>query len=211
MAQLRAHFGDRLLVPSGRRMVLTERGRALVESVGLAVAHVERVFTPTPGFDPATSTRTFRIVATDNIELFLLPRPMAWLGQHAPRVDLRMHHLPPDWIRVLTRGDIDLKLGHQYGIPASFRGELLFEERFTCVVRRDHPLRSARPTLKQFAAVSHLDAVLAVPQARRPAASSTRSSRSKASSVAWRSPCPTSWWRRISSRRRTARWSCRSA
>jgi DNA-binding transcriptional LysR family regulator len=48
-------------------------------------------------------------------------------------------------------GDIDLKLGHQYGIPAPFRSELLFEERFTCVVRRDHPLRSARPTLKQFA------------------------------------------------------------
>jgi hypothetical protein len=38
---------------------------------------------------------------------------MAWLGQHAPCVDLRMHHLPPDWMRVLTRGDIDLKLGHQ--------------------------------------------------------------------------------------------------
>ena len=30
LSQLRTHFGDRLLVPSGRRMVLTERGRTLV-------------------------------------------------------------------------------------------------------------------------------------------------------------------------------------
>ena len=29
LAQLRAHFGNRLLVPSGRRMILTERGKAL--------------------------------------------------------------------------------------------------------------------------------------------------------------------------------------
>jgi DNA-binding transcriptional LysR family regulator len=42
LAQLRMHFADRLLVPSGRRMTLTERGRALVEPVGLAVAQVER-------------------------------------------------------------------------------------------------------------------------------------------------------------------------
>jgi hypothetical protein len=42
---------------------------------------------------------------------------MAWPGQHAPRVDLCMHHLPPDWMRALTRGDIDPKLGRQYGIP----------------------------------------------------------------------------------------------
>src|SRR5215510_12612814 len=66
LAQLRAHFGDRLLVPSGRRMVLTERGRTLVEPVGLAVAQVERVFAPAKAFDPSLSDRTYRIAATDN-------------------------------------------------------------------------------------------------------------------------------------------------
>jgi DNA-binding transcriptional LysR family regulator len=159
LAQLRAHFGDLLLVPSGRRMVLTERGRALVEPVGLAVAHVEAVFAPVGGFDPSTSDRTFRIVATDNVELFVLPRLMAELGKQAPRVTLRVHHLPLDWMRALASGDADLKLGRQYGIPPSFRSEVLFEEHFTCVVRRDHPLRSARPTPRQLADLSYLDVV----------------------------------------------------
>src|SRR5262245_42333914 len=138
LAQLRAHFGDRLLVPSGRRMVLTERGRTLVEPVGLAVAQVERVFTPVSGVDPSTSDRTFRIVATDNIEVFLLPKLMARLRKQAPRVALRVHHLPFDWMRALANGEADLKLGRQYRIPLAFRSEELFEERFTCVVRHDH-------------------------------------------------------------------------
>src|SRR5215510_16576846 len=142
LAQLRAHFGD--------RMVLTERGRTLVEPVGLAVAQVERVFTPVSTFDPATSDRTFRIVATDNIEVFLLPRLIARLSRQAPHVDLRVHHLPFDWMRALTNGEIDLKLGRQYSIPASFRSQELFEEHFACVVRHDHSLRSPRPTLRQF-------------------------------------------------------------
>jgi DNA-binding transcriptional LysR family regulator len=159
LAQLRAHFGDRLLVPSGRRMVLTERGKALVEPVGLAVAHVARVFDRESGFDPSTSHRTFSIVATDNIELFLLPKLMATLHREAPHVDLRVHHLPMDWMKALMSGDVDLKLGRQYRIPPSFRSEELFEERFTCVVRRDHPLRPARPTLRQLADLSYVDVV----------------------------------------------------
>src|SRR5262249_30882739 len=119
LAQLRAHFGDQLLVASGRRMVLTERARTLVEPVGLAVAHVERVFAPTSGFDPSTSDRTFRIVATDNVELFLLPRLMPWLRREAPGVALRIHHLPVDWVKALTSGDVDLKLSRPYSLPAT--------------------------------------------------------------------------------------------
>jgi len=159
LAQLRAHFGDRLLVSSGRRMILTERGRALIEPVRLAVAHVERVFAPVSGFDPSTSTRTFRIVATDNVEVFLLPRLMALLSAQAPHIDVRVHHLPFDWMRALTNGEVDLKLGRQYRIPESFRSEELFDEQFTCVVRHGHPLRSKRPTVRQFVELSHLDVV----------------------------------------------------
>jgi len=84
---------------------------------------------------------------------------MAWLGRHAPRLSPRVPHLPIDWMKALTSGDADLKLGRHYGIPAAFRSEVFFEEHFTCVVRRDHPIRAARPTLKQFADLSYLDIV----------------------------------------------------
>src|SRR5262249_56054312 len=88
LSQLRTHFGDRLLAPSGRRMVLTERGRTLVEPVGFAVAQVERVFAPAKAFDPSTSDRTFRIVATDNIAVSFFPKFMSLLPSQPPRPDL---------------------------------------------------------------------------------------------------------------------------
>jgi DNA-binding transcriptional LysR family regulator len=159
LARLRSHFADPLLVPSGRRLVLTERGRALVEPVRLAMAQLETVFADSLEFDPSTSSRTFRLVATDNIELYLLPELMALLAREAPRARLQMHHLHPDWMKALVNGDADLKLGRKYAIPDSLASEDLFEERFTCVVRRDHPLRSPRPTVAQFADLAFLDVV----------------------------------------------------
>jgi DNA-binding transcriptional LysR family regulator len=62
-------------------------------------------------------------------------------------------------MKALTSGAADLKLGRKYPIPPAFQSEDLFEERFTCVVRRSHPLRSSRPTLAQFAALNFLDVV----------------------------------------------------
>jgi DNA-binding transcriptional LysR family regulator len=156
LARLRAHYGDPLLVASGRRMVLTERARALIEPVELAVSQLERVFTPDSAFDPSTSERTFRVAATDNMEFYLLPKLVPMLAREAPRVRLDVHHLPSDWMRSLSNGDVDLKLGRKYEIPAAFHSEDLFEERFTCVVRRKHPFRGARPTLEQFSRLSHL-------------------------------------------------------
>jgi DNA-binding transcriptional LysR family regulator len=159
LARLRSHFGDALLVPSGRRLVLTERGRSLVQPVRLAMAQLDRVFTPQEAFDPSISTRGFRLVATDNIELYLLPRLMRLVAREAPRISLHLHHLPLDWMKALTSGAVDLKLGRKYPLPPAFQCEDLFEERFTCVVRRNHPLRSSRPTLAQFAALTFLDVV----------------------------------------------------
>lgn len=38
LAKLRAHFGDPLLVPTGRSLVLTERARALAAPVAAAIS-----------------------------------------------------------------------------------------------------------------------------------------------------------------------------
>jgi len=159
LARLRDHFGDPLLVRSGRGMALTERAGSLILPVEEAVAQLERVFEPATTFDPAKSDRKFDIVATDNIEVYLLPRLMPALSREAPHVRLRMHHLPEDWMRALSEGQADLKLGREYAIPDRFHSEQLYEERFTCVVRHGHPFRSQRPTLQEFAELRHVAVV----------------------------------------------------
>src|SRR5262245_20045980 len=162
LSRLRLHFHDQLLVREGRQMVLTPRAKSLVEPVQLAIAHLERVFTRTEKFDPGTSDRTFHLVATDNLELYILPRLAALMSREAPGVKLRVHHLPVDWMEALANGDIDLKLGRKYRIPRSFQSEDLFEERLVCVVRKGHPLKTSRLSAKQL---SQLPQVVVVPGA----------------------------------------------
>jgi DNA-binding transcriptional LysR family regulator len=155
LARLRAHFGDPLLVPVGRRLVLTDRGKSLVAPVADAVARLERVFARAEPFDPRTSQRVFRIAATDNLELYVLPHLAATLQKTAIGIDIRVCALPQDWVTALQRGDIDLKLGRKSEIPDTLESQDLSDEPFCCVVRRGHPARS-RPTLREYAALDHL-------------------------------------------------------
>jgi DNA-binding transcriptional LysR family regulator len=155
LGRLRAHFDDPLLVPAGRELVLTERGKALVDPVAETVARLERVFARAEPFDPRTSKRTFRIASTDNVELYVLPQLAAVLQKSAPGIDVRVCALPEDWVMALRRGDIDLKLGRKYPVPEALESQELSQERFGCVARRGHPA-PAKPSLREYAELDHI-------------------------------------------------------
>lgn len=155
LGRLRDHFGDPLLVPAGRAMVLTERARSLVEPVTAALTQLERVFAASAPFDPRTCTRTFHVATTDNVELYLLPALVAILAAEAPSVDLRCYHLPVDWRGDLARGDLDLKLGRGYELPAGLLAEELMDERLVGVVRAEHPIGEA-PILAEYLRFAHV-------------------------------------------------------
>src|SRR5258708_22942178 len=57
LSRLRAHFDDPILMPAGRGLVLTDRGKTLIEPVTNAVAHPERVFAPAEPFNPSMTRR----------------------------------------------------------------------------------------------------------------------------------------------------------
>lgn len=156
LAHLREHFDDPLLVREGRRMNLSERARALVDDVGAAVTQLERVFGRPAAFDPATSTRTFRLATTDNLALYLTPALAALLAREAPHVALRVRHLRESWVDDLRRGELDAKLGRASALPPDLNAAELFRERYTCVVRQGHPAAAARLTLRQYAALTHV-------------------------------------------------------
>jgi DNA-binding transcriptional LysR family regulator len=167
LSRLRAHFHDPLLVPAGRELVLTERGKALIEPVADAVANLERVFAQAEPFDPRTSRRVFRIAATDNLALYVLPQLAATLHEMAPWIDVRVCALPLDWITALHRGDIDLKLGRRDAVPDALQSQDLSLEHFACVARRRHPARS-RPSPQEYAAFEHLLVAPTAPLAAEP-------------------------------------------
>ena len=155
LARLRVQFDDALLARTGRAFELTPKAKALLEPVTLAVAQIERVFAPPQPFVPATSRKTFRIAATDNLALYVLPRLTTILAKEAPHVDVRFFHLPKDWQTALIRDEFDLKLGRKYHVGPQLESEDLFSDHLVCVVRRGHSV--ARPlTVRSYAALSHI-------------------------------------------------------
>lgn len=161
LARLRAQLDDALLVRTGRTFELTPKAKALLEPVAVAVAHLERVFEPPEPFVPGTSRATFRIAATDNLALYVLPRLTQLLAKEATHVDVRFLHLPKDWQTALLRDDFDLKLGRKYRVGPPLESEDLFRDELVCVVRRGHPISRLRATkapltLRQYAALSHI-------------------------------------------------------
>ena len=156
LRQLRGLFDDPLFLRSSHGIVPTPRAKELAVPVRDALRLLERTLQPKV-FDPATSTRTFVLIASDYVEFVLLPRLLGQVAKHAPGVRIQMlpwglHQVPEE----LARGNADLMIGFYDKVPPHHREQFLFEERYACVVRKGHPLVSSKLTLRTYAALKHV-------------------------------------------------------
>ncbi|AUX44246.1 LysR family transcriptional regulator [Sorangium cellulosum] len=156
LSRLRAHFEDPLLVQVGRQMTLSARALDLAPKAAEAVARLEQVFSPVERFDPRSSRRTFRLAATDNLELLVLPPLTRILAAEAPHINLRCRNIPADFAELLRRGELDAKLGRGGPVPDGCRSTLLAAEEIVCVMRRGHPASRKTLTAARYAACEHL-------------------------------------------------------
>jgi DNA-binding transcriptional LysR family regulator len=158
LGRLRDQLGDPLLVRGpGGAMLPTALALRLAPQLRKALEDLAGVLRG-ERFDPATARRTFRLGASDYVELVLLPRLSARLARLAPGVDLWVHTFD-DW------GDSELASGKLDCVLApprrSERAGGMFEkvvlhESFTCVMRAGHPLAGSRLTLARYCEVPHL-------------------------------------------------------
>ena len=107
LSRLREHLGDPLLVPFGKRMVLTAHAERLAGPLRDILARVEVLAGPSV-FDPATSRRVFKINASDYIVTVLITPLVHALATQAPRIGLTIVS-PGDAVQAsVERGDVDL-------------------------------------------------------------------------------------------------------
>lgn len=155
LARLRRLLSDELLTRVGREYELTDRARSLVEPLAetLRVIRTE-VLTP-PGFDPATSSRTFTVAATNATALAVLPTLIRDLSATAPGVTLRVLPLPPSADEFLAHGGVDVVLLPDV-LPTTLPRERLFDERWVCVVDADNERVRDELPLDLFTALPHV-------------------------------------------------------
>ena len=156
LKRLREALGDPILLQHGKTMIPTSHALALAPEVALALADLRKLIQPSTGFDPAATTRTFRIAASDYIATVALVPLLRALANEAPGVRFDLS-LPTDATsHRLSRGEFDLVLSPREFLEPEHPAELLFEERHVVVGCRDNPLLAGPLTREAFARAGHV-------------------------------------------------------
>ncbi|TDL39624.1 LysR family transcriptional regulator [Arthrobacter nitrophenolicus] len=138
LQRLRRQFDDELLTRVGSAYELTPLAQVLKEDVGEILRMVERTFDAQAVFDPASSTRSFRVITSDYCLTALSGKLMSLLQEEAPGVQVHFDAVTPlavDRIKE-TLQNADLMLipkGHFSGFPHTE----LFTDNWVCVTGAD--------------------------------------------------------------------------
>lgn len=148
----RDHFDDPLFVRAQRGMVPTSRALALAAPVKQLLAEVDTMLRP-QGFDPASASMTLTIAATDYALRAVMVPFLAALRAQAPNIRVAVTPVDDSLSAQLERGDVDLALITPETSAPDLHTRLLFEERYVCVLRADHPDAAAPLSLERFCAL----------------------------------------------------------
>lgn len=158
LGRLRDYFGDELLVVKGRQMVLTSRAEALVEPVRAVLEQIRTTISVTPPFDPATSDRTIRVMASDYVTDVSLAATLNELQSEAP--NMRFHILPmsEQLLESLERGFVDIIITIDYAISTDHPRQILFEDDYVVVGWNGNPAMQKPMTRELYFELGHISA-----------------------------------------------------
>ena len=154
LARLREVFDDTLFTRTGHGVTPTPRALALAPQVETVLAELQRLLDSDTDFDPARSTRVFRIAGSDHPSRWILPA----LAQRLVAQDaaVRIAWEPPGSAPLaerLNRGEIDLAVVARIQLPRELDTVLLYEDHYVWAVRAGHPRGATLPSLQTFCEV----------------------------------------------------------
>ncbi|MES2262206.1 MAG: LysR family transcriptional regulator [Pseudomonadota bacterium] len=156
LAKLRAHFADQLFVRTSKGMEPTPRAQNAIGDVRQSLASLQHALAAQPAFDPAASTREFKLCMTDISEIVLLPTLLNYLKEAGPGIRIDVSKITPDSPEELEDGTVDLALGFMPHLEAGFYQQKLFEQDFTCLVSGTHPRIGEKIELEDLQREGHL-------------------------------------------------------
>lgn len=156
LGRLRDYFGDDLLVSQGKRMFPTPYAESLVPMVQDTLRRIDALITTTTTFEPESSQRAFRLIASDYITAAVIAPLSRRLARIAPGIRLEVV-LPSDGSsELIAQGVFDLMITPEEFISTGQPAELLFEERHVVVGWNRNPLFAREVTLADILAAGHV-------------------------------------------------------
>ncbi|MCC2614913.1 LysR family transcriptional regulator [Aestuariibacter halophilus] len=144
LKRLRDLFNDPLLVRTSDGMTPTQRALELQPVIRDVLAKLEASIQPETDFDPATSRRTFRIMASDYAESTLLVEVIRRIGVEAPNITLDIITPSDVTFHDVEHGKVDMAVNRFSELPLSFHQKVVWYDTFSCVMNRSNPI------VKQF-------------------------------------------------------------
>jgi DNA-binding transcriptional LysR family regulator len=153
LSRLREYFKDDLLVPVGRRMVLTPLAEELARPVHELLQQAEVVIRRRPVFSPESSERRFRIVMSDYVAIVLMTRALPEIQRQAPGITLQILPLRTG---ALEQGDPDLVILPAQILAKDYPSEVLFHDEFVCIACAKNKLIKKALTVRDYLSLSHV-------------------------------------------------------
>jgi DNA-binding transcriptional LysR family regulator len=158
LGRLRTALGDELFVRAQGGMLPSPYALQLAAPLAAALDQLQQALSVREAFDPATSQRSFTIAMSDVGEMYFLPVLMDFLSQSAPGVTLQVVSVAqPSLKEDMAAGRIDLAMGLLPQLQAGFFQQALFQQKYVCLMRAQHPLaEKAQLRLSDFAQAEHV-------------------------------------------------------
>ncbi len=174
LKRLRELTGDPLLVRCGQSMAPTDVALGMLAPAANILQQAQAMFghnSSVRDFDPATTSLTFRIAATDYLDPIFLPELTIHLKRLAPGIRIEFVPLSADLDhrRCLARGEVDLVIGNWLEPSDELHLGRLISDEVVCLVSEDHPAaRLPREGKRAWSVAQYLEAEHVAPPSLHP-------------------------------------------
>lgn len=149
--RMRKRFDDALFVRVGHQMSPTPLAQRLADPATRIMRILETEVVTLARFDPATTTREFRIGVNEIGAITLIPPLVQVLAQRAPNATVTPMRVDASSVTsLLDNGDLDLAAGHFVDVERRLIQQLLYRREYVCVARIGHPTVGEAITIQQF-------------------------------------------------------------
>lgn len=156
LRRLRAWFDDPLLLPHGKRMMLSPYALRLRPQLTQLLAGIDAFASQPAQFDPATAQRRFRLAMSDYLANVVLGPLAIAIAAGAPGIELEIVTPDDSADEMLDRGELDLIVAPQEFVTPRNPSRLLLEEQHVVVGWSGNPVMTGPLTIEDFAAAGHV-------------------------------------------------------
>ena len=156
LARLRDFFHDELLVPVGRRMVLTPLAQSLVKPVRSILLQVQATVATKPRFDPSTSKRHFSLGLSDYMAVVFMAGALRDIQAQAPNITFNLRPSTDRAREALENGTLDFFIAPDVFASEAHPTMALLEDTHTCIAWSGNPRVGSRLSLEEYLSLGHV-------------------------------------------------------